>query len=311
MMLQSEIPLHIPVLLDEAIAALRVQPGGRYIDCTIGPGGHAAAILEGSSPGGQLLGIDADPKATAVARDRLRPYGEAAVLVNDDFQNLNRICSDLGFYPVHGILFDLGISSLQLANTDRGFSFQFDAPLDMRFNPSQELTAATIVNTLPQDELASIIERYGEERRARQIAHSIVQSRPLSTTLQLVAVVERAVGPRRRIHPATRTFLALRIAVNQELEKLQVAMEQAVGLLGPGGRLVVISFHSLEDRLVKEYLRRESRDCLCPPRTPVCVCGHRATLRIITKKVVSPLPAETRLNPRSRSARMRVAERIR
>ena len=310
MMLQSEIPLHIPVLLDEVIAALRVQPGGRYIDCTVGPGGHAAAILERSSPGGQLLGIDADPRAIAVASERLRPYAEAAVLVNDDFENLNQICSHLGFHPVHGILFDLGISSLQLANTDRGFSFQFDAPLDMRFNPSQELTAATIVNTFPEDELASIIDRYGEERRSWQIARSIVRSRPLSTTLQLAAVVERAVGPRRRIHPATRTFQALRIAVNQELEKLQAALEQAVGLLGPGGRLVVISFHSLEDRVVKEYLRRESRDCLCPPRTPVCVCGHKATLRIITKKAVTPLPAEIRLNPRSRSARMRVAECI-
>lgn len=310
MMLQSQEFIHIPVLLKEVIDALQVQPGGRYIDCTVGEGGHATAILEKSSPGGQLLGIDADPRAIDSARARLLPYGKAALLINDDFKNLEQICSRSGFHPVHGILFDLGVSSLQLSNASRGFSFQFDAPLDMRFNPSQELTAATIVNTFPEADLASIIVSYGEERRSRQIARSIVQSRPLATTLQLAAAVERAVGLRRKIHPATKTFQALRIAVNQELNRLKVALEQSVNLLGLGGRLVVISYHSLEDRPVKEYLRKESRDCLCPPQTPVCVCGHKATLKLITKKALIPSPAEIQANPRSRSAKMRVAERI-
>lgn len=302
--------VHIPVLLNEAIEALRVQPGGRYIDCTVGEGGHAVAILEKSSPGGQLLGIDADPRAIDMARKRLLPYGKSALLVNDDFKNLEGICSSLDFHPVHGILFDLGLSSFQLSNRGRGFSFQLDAPLDMRFSPSQKLTAATIVNTFPERELATIIERYGEEHRSRQIARSILASRPLSTTLELAAVVERAVGIRGRIHPATRTFQALRIAVNQELDRLKEALKQAVNLLGIGGRLVIISFHSLEDRLVKEYLREESQDCLCPPKTPVCVCGHTATLRLITRKVITPSLDEIQANPRSRSAKMRVAERI-
>lgn len=309
-MLQSEEFVHIPVLLNQAIDALQLQPGGRYIDCTVGEGGHAAAILEKSSPGGQLLGIDADPQAIDRAKARLLPYGKAALLINDDFKNLAEVCSRLDFHPVHGILFDLGLSSLQLSNASRGFSFQFDAPLDMRFNPSQELTAAIIVNTYPEQDLASIIERYGEERKSRQIARSIVASRPLNTTLELVAVVERAVAIRRKIHPATKTFQALRIAVNQELERLKEALERSVNLLGSGGRLVVISFHSLEDRLVKEYLRRESRDCICPPQTPVCVCGHKASLKLIARKAIVPSPAEIQANPRSRSAKMRVAESI-
>ena len=310
MRLQLEKFIHIPVLLDEVIAALQVQPGGRYIDCTVGEGGHASAILENSSPGGQLLGIDLDPQAIAQARERMLPYGREAFLINNDYQNLAEICSTLDFQPVHGILFDLGLSSFQLANTSRGFSFRFDAPLDMRFNPAQELTAATIVNTFSEQELAAIIANYGEERRSKQIARSIVASRPLNTTLELAAVVQRAVGIRGRIHPATKTFQALRIAVNQELERLKVALEQSVNLLGFGGRLVVISYHSLEDRLVKEYLNRESRDCICPPRTPACICGHKATLRLIDKKPIVPSPAEIEVNPRSRSAKMRVAERI-
>ena len=310
MRLQLEEFIHIPVLRDEVIDALLVQPGGRYIDCTVGQGGHASAILEHSSPGGQLLGIDLDPQAIAQAKERLLPYGKAAFLINNDYKNLEDICSTLDFQPVHGILFDLGLSSFQLANTSRGFSFRFDAPLDMRFNPAQELTAATIVNTFSEQELVAIIANYGEDRRSRRIARSIVASRPINTTLELAAVVQRAVGIRGRIHPATKTFQALRIAVNQELEHLKVALEQTVHLLGFGGRLVAISYHSLEDRLVKEYLNRESRDCICPPRTPVCVCGHKATLRLIDKKPIVPSPAEIEANPRSRSAKMRVAERI-
>jgi len=308
--MQCEEFVHIPVLLDQVIDALQVQPGGRYIDCTVGEGGHAYAILERSSPGGQLLGIDADPQAIAAAGVRLDPYGRAAILINNNFNNLGDICSRLGFHPVHGILFDLGLSSLQLSSRGRGFSFQFDAPLDMRFDPSQEITAATIVNTIPEHELARTIESYGEERESRQIARAIVGNRPLNTTLELAAVVQRAVGARRKIHPATRTFQALRIAVNQELEALKAALEQSVDLLGFRGRLIVISYHSLDDRLVKKYLRRESRDCICPPLTPMCVCGHKATIRLIDSKAVIPSTAEIEANPRSRSARMRVAERL-
>ncbi len=299
--------IHIPVLLNEAIDALRVETGGRYIDCTVGEGGHASAVLE---RGGRVLGIDIDPQAIEVARARLLPYGKLAILINKSFDALDQICSSLGFRPVRGILFDLGMSSFQLSNTKRGFSFQYDAPLDMRFSPTQELTAATIVNTFPEEEIASIIERYGEERRSTEIARSIVQNRPFSTTRQLATVVARAVGLQRKIHPATKTFQALRIAVNQELERLKAALKQAVNILEVGGRLVVISFHSLEDRLVKKFLRRESQDCVCPPQTPACICGHQAILQLITKRVITPSPTEVLANPRSRSAKMRVAERI-
>jgi 16S rRNA (cytosine1402-N4)-methyltransferase len=212
---------------------------------------------------------------------------------------------------VNGILFDLGMSSLQLEAPGRGFSFQQDSPLDMRFSSRQPLTAADIVNTYPEHELVSLLEKYGEERRGRQIAKRIVESRPLRTTFELVQVVEQAVGGvRGRIHPATKTFQALRIAVNQELESLELALRQALDLLGSGGRIAVISFQSLEDRLVKEFLRRESQGCLCPPSVPVCVCGHTPKLRIVTKKAVRPSPAELQANPRSRSAKMRVGERI-
>jgi len=299
--------IHIPVLLNEAIEALQVKPKGRYVDCTVGAGGHAAAVLE---RGGQILGIDIDPQAIELARERLSPYGQRAILINDSFENLADICSRSGFHPAKGVLFDLGMSSLQLDDTKRGFSFRHEAPLNMRFNPSQELTAATIVNTFPEKELASIIKRYGEERRGGQIARSIVANRPFNTTLELAAAVASSVYIRGRIHPATKTFQALRIAVNQELERLKAALQQALNILEVGGRLVVISFHSLEDRLVKDYFRRESQDCLCPPQTPVCICGHHATLKLITKRVVTPARAEVLANPRSRSAKMRVAERI-
>ena len=304
-------PVHIPVLLKETIENLRVQPGGRYIDCTVGGGGHAAAILEKSSPGGQLLGIDADPAAITAAQKRLGTYGGSVLLINDNFANLEAICTKYGFTPVHGILFDLGLSTLQLAGSGRGFSFQHDAPLDMRFNPAQEVTAADIINTYGEEEIARILWTYGEEGYSRQIAHHIVQERPLNTTLELVGVIERAIGGRHgKIHPATRTFQALRIAVNQELDNLESALKQAINLLGFEGRLVVISYHSLEDRFVKQFMQRESRDCACPPGTPVCTCRHKASVKIVTKKVVMPSPDEIQFNPRSRSAKMRAAERV-
>ena len=302
---------HIPVLLNEAMEALAVQPGGRYIDCTLGNGGHAAAILERSSPGGQLLGIDADPKATKIARSGLEAYEDSILLINDNFANLQAICLKYDFLPVHGILFDLGLSSHQLSSQERGFSFQHDGPLDMRLGPNQELTATDVINTFPENELAQLIKSFGEERYSHRIAHLIIQERPIKTTRHLARVIEQAIGNRRgRIHPATRTFQALRIKVNQELEHLKTALEQAVNLLGFEGRLVVISYHSLEDRIVKQLMQQEARDCICPSSVPICVCGHRAGLRIINKRVITPSPTEVRINPRSRSAKLRTAERI-
>ncbi len=299
--------IHIPVLLKEVIEAIRVVPGGQYIDCTLGGGGHSAAILE---QGGQVLGIDIDPQAIELARERLHPYGKNAILINESYENLEEICDRTGFHSTRGVLFDLGMSSLQLDDTKRGFSFQHEAPLNMCYNPSQEITAATIVNTFPQKEIADIIKRYGEDRRGNEIARSIVAKRPLNTTLELAATVARAVGTRGRIHPATKTFQALRIAVNRELERLKIALKQALNVLEVGGRIVVISYHSLEDRLVKDFFRMESQSCLCPPRTPVCICSHHATLKLITKRVVTPTHTEVLANPRSRSAKMRAAERI-
>ncbi len=304
-------PTHTPVLVEETIMALAVQPGGRYIDCTLGGGGHAAAILEHSSPGGQLLGIDADPDAIKIARARLEAHSGSNLLINENFANLQAICYRYDFVPVHGILFDLGLSSLQLNGNGRGFSFQHDAPLDMRLNPNQELTAADIINTYSETELAHLIKTYGEEGRSRRIARRIVQERPIKTTIQLVRTIERVIGGRRgRIHPATKTFQALRIGVNNELEHLESALRQAVNLLGFEGRLVVISYHSLEDRIVKQFMQRESKDCICPPGTPTCVCKHTASLRLINKRVITPSPAEVKINPRSRSARLRAAKRV-
>jgi len=309
--LEMSHPTHTPVLLQETVQALAAQPGGRYIDCTVGTGGHAAAILEQSSPGGQLLGIDADPEVIKIAKARLEAYGSSSLLINENFINLEATCIKHDFYPVHGILFDLGLSSLQLNGSGRGFSFQHDAPLDMRLNPSQDVTAADIINTSSEIELARLLKTYGEEGYSHQIAHHLVQKRPIKTTLQLVQAIEQAIGSRRgRIHPATRTFQALRIAVNHELEHLEAALKQAVNLLGFGGKLVVISYHSLEDRIVKQFMRRESADCLCPPETLICVCEHTASLRLINKKVVTPSSTEVQLNPRSRSAKLRAAERV-
>jgi len=291
-------PTHIPVLLEEIIKALAVQPGGRYIDGTLGGGGHAAAILEHSSPGGQLLGIDADAEAIKVARARLEAYSGSILLVNENFVDLQTICLKYDFFPVHGILLDLGLSSLQLNGNNRGFSFQHDAPLDMRLSPRQEVTAAQIINDYSERELARLIRTFGEESYSRRIAHRIVQERPIKTTLHLSRIIERAIGRRGgRIHPATKTFQALRIAVNQELDNLEVALKQAINLLGFEGRLVVISYHSLEDRIVKQFMRQESS-------------SDNPRLRLVHKRVIIPSEAEVQLNPRSRSAKLRAAERI-
>ncbi|MSQ42313.1 MAG: 16S rRNA (cytosine(1402)-N(4))-methyltransferase RsmH [Dehalococcoidia bacterium] len=304
---------HEPVMLAEAVEGLNVRPGGRYVDATVGGGGHAAGILEAATTGGRLLGIDRDPQALAAARERLARYGDAVVLAQGNYSQIAALCHSHDFVPVDGVLFDLGVSSLQLDTPGRGFSFQRDEALDMRMDRASGPSAAELVNSASEHELARLIREYGEEWRSRAIARAIVARRPLATTGDLVSAVEQAVGRDRgrRIHPATLTFQALRIAVNQELSHLVVALPAACGLLaGAGARVVVIAFHSLEDRVVKEYFRRESTDCLCPPSAPVCVCGHRASLRLVTRRVRKPSEEERARNPRARSARMRIAEAI-
>jgi 16S rRNA (cytosine1402-N4)-methyltransferase len=302
-------PSHIPVLSKEVLKGLQAKAGGSYIDCTVGLGGHAKAILQNISPGGRLLGIDMDPEALKIANNRLKDYGNAVTLVNDNFTNLEAICSKYKFQPVDGILFDLGVSSWQLDSAQRGFSFQSDAPLDMRFNPGQGPSAAEIINSYSEQELIRIMKEYGEERHSRQIASLIVESRPIYTTSELALLIKHALRYRySKINPATKTFMAFRIAVNHELENLKAALEQVTKILRSKGRLVVISYHSLEDRIVKQFMKRESSDCLCPPEALVCRCGHKASLKLIAKKVIKPGLPEIENNPRSRSGKMRVAE---
>ena len=309
--LVKEAFFHKPVLLAESVRNLAVQPEGVYIDCTIGEGGHASAILGAAMPGGKLLGIDLDPQALDHARARLEPYWGYFTLAKGNYCRVEELAGELGFAEPTGILLDLGMSSLQLENPGRGFSLQRDEPLDMRFDPEEALTAADIVNHYPLVDLIRIISSYGEEPRARSVARAIAQCRPLRTTSELACLVADVSGGRRgRIHPATRTFQALRIEVNSELDNLRFGLHQAIGLLRPGARLVVISYHSLEDRIVKETFAQEARGCICPPQVPVCGCGHTPSLKIVSKRVVRPSPAEIRGNPRSRSARLRVAERL-
>jgi 16S rRNA (cytosine1402-N4)-methyltransferase len=309
---------HTPVLYDEVLAGLQVRSGGKYIDATVGAAGHASGILRASAPDGQLLGLDADPAAITFAQEVLRPYGSRVIARVANFRRLKEVAGDCGFDRVDGILLDLGLSSRQLADAGRGFAFSRSGPLDMRLDPRQEQSAADLVNRLPESELADLLWRYGEERQARRIARAIIAARPLATTDQLADLVARTVGQgaqarrqgRERIHAATRTFQALRIAVNEELDALAWALPQARDLLCTGGRLVIISFHSLEDRLVKRFYQQEAQDCLCPPDAPMCTCQHRATVRLITRKPIRPTPEEVARNPRSRSARLRIAERL-
>ncbi len=303
---------HVPVLLQEVLAALRPAPGGRYIDVTVGAAGHARGILELSSPGGRLLAIDADPEAVEYARSALQDMGERAVVRQGFFDELTSLAAAAGFAAVDGILADLGLSSRQLADPGRGFSFQQEGPLDMRLDPAEEtVTAADLVNDLPEAELAAILYHYGEERRSRAIARAIVRCRPLHTTTELAELVARTLGGGRgRIHPATRTFMALRIAVNDELGALERMLPEALALLAAGGRLAVITFHSLEDRIVKELFRREARGCICPPEAPVCHCEHRPSVRLVTRRPIEASEREREQNPRSRSARLRVVEKL-
>ena len=302
---------HLPVLYNEIIHAMQPHREGLYIDCTLGAGGHAWGILQASSPDGQLLGLDVDPQAIDLAKLKLAEFGNRAYLVRASYRTLLQQMVKLGWRHVDGILLDLGLSSMQLDTRARGFSFQTEAPLDMRFDPQGKVSAADLVNNLEEKELADLLFHYGEERRSRQVARAIVRARPIQTTTQLVQVVSGVTsGGKSGIHPATRTFQALRIAVNSELEALEEVLPQTLEALAPGGRLAIISFHSLEDRMAKQFIHKESMDCICPPRQPICTCGHTATLRELSKRVVRPQDEEIRKNPRSRSARLRIAERI-
>jgi 16S rRNA (cytosine1402-N4)-methyltransferase len=306
-----EVRSHQPVLYQQVLSALEPGAGGRHIDGTLGLGGHAAGILDRSAPDGQLLGLDRDRDALDIAGARLRPYGDRVHLRHASYANMREAAEELRWPAVDGVLLDLGLSSMQLDDPERGFSFRREGPLDMRFDTTQSLTAEELVNEAHTDELADILARFGEEPRARTVAQAIVAARPLRTTRELAEVVSRVAARKRGgLDPSTRTFQALRIAVNNELGALEVGLEQAIDLLEPGGRIVVISFHSLEDRIVKRMFARESRDCICPPRQPVCTCDHKAQLRLITRRPLRPDEAEVQENPRARSARLRAAERI-
>jgi len=307
----TETNSHQPVLYQEIIHALQPVRTGLYVDCTVGAGGHAVGILHASDPEGRLLGMDLDPQALELAKQKLAPFRSRAILIHASYVTLSEQLKTREWVTVDGILVDLGLSSMQLNNSDRGFSFNLDGPLDMRFDPGSNLRASDLVNQLYVDDLANIIYKYGEERYSRKVARAIVAARPVRTTRHLAEIVAEVISSgKSSIHPATRTFQALRIAVNSELERLEALLPQAVEVLSPGGRLVVIAYHSLEDRIVKLFFRKESSDCICPPRQPICTCGHLASLKVITRKPIRPSNEEVKQNPRSRSARMRVAERI-
>ena len=313
-------PTHIPVLLRESLEFLDVQEGGTYIDCTTGLGGHSEAIATAIGPDGRLLCIDQDGAALEFARARLEAFGRRVSFARGNFRDLGTIAAEHGFADVDGVLMDLGISSFQIGTAERGFAFGLEGPLDMRMDQNSGESAAKIVNEWDEQSLVDVLHRYGEVRNARRIVRSILRARPIGTTWELARAVEQAVGGvrgRSHIHPATQVFLALRIQVNGELDSLDEGLPLAHGLLGFGatnrshsGRLVVISFHSLEDRMVKQYLRREATGCICPPQLPVCRCGHVATLRLLTTRGIRPSEDEVARNPRARSAVLRAAERV-
>jgi 16S rRNA (cytosine1402-N4)-methyltransferase len=308
---------HLPVMPDQVLQTLAPAPGSLQIDATAGGGGHTERILEAASPDGRVLGLDADPAAIARVAERLARFGDRLVLRQANFRELAEVAPEAGFGAVDGALFDLGLSSFQLADRERGFGFRAGGPLDMRFDAGRGVPAAELLATLSADELAALFRKYGEEPAAWRIAKAIVEARrtaPVETAEELAALVERVApgNPRqkRRIHPATRVFQALRIAVNEELDALEQGLAAAVDLLRPGGRLVVLSYHSLEDRIVKRFLQAERRGCTCPPEAPVCVCGKQPRLRLVTRPSMVPTPDEIAVNPRARSARLRAAERL-
>lgn len=307
---------HKSVLLQECIDALNIRPDGIYLDGTLGGAGHSSQIARRLTEGGRLIGVDRDRTALAAAKERLAPYADRVTLVHSNFAEIDAILDSLGIPAVDGMLFDLGVSSPQLDDASRGFSYMADAPLDMRMDKDDALTAGEVVNTWPQGELRRILYDYGEERYAPQIAAAICRARekaPIETTLELVDIIRSAMPAqalREKQHPAKRSFQAIRIAVNDELGAVSRMMQAAVGRLNPGGRLAVITFHSLEDRIVKSEMQQAARGCTCPPEFPVCVCGKKPLVKLVTRKPIVSGPAELEENPRARSAKLRVAERL-
>ena len=313
--LQTEGPAgHVAVMPAEVLAGLNLQPGMTIVDGTFGGGGHARMIAERIVPGGTLLAIDRDAEAQGRFQDLTADFPGIGTFFQGSYAQMTAFADSAGISSVDGILLDLGLSSLQLSDAERGFSFQIEGPLDMRFDRQRGQSASDIVNTFDPDDLADVFFHYGEERASRRIARAIVrarESKPIETTTRLATVVEQAVGGRRgaRTHPATRVFQALRIAVNGGLDELEHGLRAGVDLLKPGGRFVVISFHSLEDRLVKRFYANEARGCVCPPEIPVCICGQQPRVALIGR-AHKPSPSETAANPRSRSAVLRIAERL-
>lgn len=307
---------HKSVLLQECIDALNIRPDGIYLDGTLGGAGHSSQIARRLTEGGRLIGVDRDRTALAAAKERLPPYADRVTLVHSNFAEIDAILDSLGIPAVDGMLFDLGVSSPQLDDASRGFSYMADAPLDMRMDKDDALTAGAVVNTWPQGELRRILYDYGEERYAPQIAAAICRARekaPVETTLELVDIIRSAMPAqalREKQHPAKRSFQAIRIAVNDELGAVSRMMQAAVGRLNPGGRLAVITFHSLEDRIVKSEMQQAARGCTCPPEFPVCVCGKKPLVKLVTRKPIVSGPAELEENPRARSAKLRVAEKL-
>lgn len=307
---------HKSVLLQECIDALNIRPDRIYLDGTLGGAGHSSQIARRLTEGGRLIGVDRDRTALAAAKERLAPYADRVTLVHSNFAEIDAILDSLGIPAVDGMLFDLGVSSPQLDDASRGFSYMADAPLDMRMDKDDALTAGEVVNTWPQGELRRILYDYGEERYAPQIAAAICRARekaPVETTLELVDIIRSAMPAqalREKQHPAKRSFQAIRIAVNDELGAVSRMMQAAVGRLNPGGRLAVITFHSLEDRIVKSEMQQAARGCTCPPEFPVCVCGKKPLVKLVTRKPIVSGPAELEENPRARSAKLRVAEKL-
>jgi 16S rRNA (cytosine1402-N4)-methyltransferase len=307
---------HVTVLREEAVDGLNIRPDGIYVDCTLGGAGHSSLIASRLAPGGRLIAVDQDDWALDNAKERLAPYIDRVTLVKSNFRHLKEIVAELGLDGVDGVLFDLGVSSPQLDEGERGFSYNADAPLDMRMDQQGELTAYDIVNEWDEQELARIIWEYGEEKFSRRIARQIVQRRqqaPVETTGELVEIIKEAIPAAARRtgpHPAKRTFQAIRIAVNDELDAFRDAIVDAIGILRPEGRVSVITFHSLEDRICKQVYQDFSKGCICPPSFPVCACGNKATVKIVTRKPILPSEEELEANPRARSAKLRVAEKL-
>ena len=302
---------HDPVLVREIVENLQVRPGKTYMDCTLGEGGHTEAIFKSCAGNVKIIGLDADPDVLKTSEKRLEQYRDAFSPVNANYADMLRVAHRHSAMKIDGILMDLGMSSFQLEASGRGFSFLKNEPLDMRFTSFEGITAGDVVNDYEEDRLANIIFRFGQEKRSRSIAKAITRNRPITSSLELAKVISYGVHSKKnRIHPATKTFQAIRIEVNNELSNLHLGLIQAIELLVPRGRLAVISYHSLEDKLVKEFLKRESSDCICPVSAPMCKCGHVASIKIINRKVIKPQDVEVMINSRSRSARLRVAERI-